>query len=386
TGFAEIDLKVRGTLKEPDWNGAATLRIDNARLSAGPISDFRDSTIRADFNRQKVTFGPTTLKAAGGEFKLSGDIALAEEPTFDLRLVAQNALLWRNEMFSLRSDANLSFTGPLSATRLSGELALVESLVYKDIEILPTKLDNNGTPAASLPSFDTGGPFSTGLAPPWGDCQLDVRLRTKDPILVRGNIARGQITGDTRIGGTLAVPRASGKVTVEELTASLPFSKLTISRGTITLRPEALTDPFINLRGTSRIDPYDLQLYLSGSVSNPQTSFSSSPPLPEHEIMTLIATGSTTSDLEDQSLASQKALQYLIEGLRRRYADPDSNNPFQRLLRNADQIELNLGESDLLSGRRFTSASVELTERIGFTAAMDDKGSRGTFSYSFRFK
>ena len=68
--------------------------------------------------------------------------------------------------------------------------------------------------------------------------------------------------------------------------------------------------------------------------------------------MLLLATGSASSQLEDRQVASQKALQYLLEGIRRRNGEKDKT-VLQRLLKNSDQIELSLGDTDQFSGRKY---------------------------------
>ena len=387
-GSADIDLKIRGSIKQPTYLGKANLILKKGTISESPISDFRDSTLKLEFNEREITVQPSTFIVAGGKILLSGKVDLTrDEPHFNLALSGQNTLLWRNEIFSLRSNPQLKLTGPYSAALFTGSIPLVESIIYKDLDILPVNLaQTTGSTRPNLPQFKKNT-INTNLPQPFSDWLLDIDIKTADPILVRGNLASGSITADTRIRGTLGQPSSSGNITVNSLTASLPLSTLKITNGKITLNPREILNPSFNIRGTSSINSHDVQLFLTGNLNNPRTSFSSSPPLPENEILSLLATGSTTTALGDQQLASQKALQYLVEGLRRKYAKPNGNSAFQRLLKNADEVKLNLGEDDPYSGRRFTSATLELSRRWNLSAAIDDQGhSRALMIYSLRFK
>jgi len=154
----------------------------------------------------------------------------------------------------------------------------------------------------------------------------------------------------------------------------------------ITLRPDHLTNPNINLRGSSKINDYTVDIYLGGPVQNPELTITSDPPLPEAEIMLLLATGSASSELQDRDIASQKALQYLLEGLRRRNKGRDKTL-LQRALKNSEKIQLNLGGTQQYTGRQFTSATLEIDEHWDFTTQIDNQGqARALLIFSVRLR
>ena len=102
--------------------------------------------------------------------------------------------------------------------------------------------------------------------------------------------------------------------------------------------------------------------------------------------MLLLATGSASAELEDRQVASQKALQYLLEGLRRRNRGKDKS-VFQRLLKNSDQIELSLGDTNQFSGRKYSSATLEIDDQWDFTTQINDQGqTRALVVFSVRLK
>ena len=102
--------------------------------------------------------------------------------------------------------------------------------------------------------------------------------------------------------------------------------------------------------------------------------------------MLLIATGSPSAALEDREVASQKALQYLLEGLRRRYGKKDKT-VLQRLLKNSDQIKLTHGDANQFTGRKFSSATLEIDEQLDFTTQIGEQGqTRALVVFSIRFR
>jgi autotransporter translocation and assembly factor TamB len=391
SGDLETNATISGTLAKPNYSGELTASINRMILLDSPTADFRDSRLRVTAKGKTITIEPSTFMAAGGTLNLGGKIELAgEEPVFDLSLKGKHVLLTRNTDYTFRGHPDLNLRGPLSKATLSGTLAIAESLIYKDVEILPFGVPTTtDIPRPNLPTFSSRSKSkgSSLLVPaPYGNWPLNITVTTADPILIRGNLAKGDLTANARILGTIGAPRPSGTIVTNKLVADLPFSDLEITTAVVTLQPNDYDNPIISLRGTSKVSQYTVQAFLSGPVQNPNLTLSSNPPLPESEIMLLIATGSPSAALEDREVASQKALQYLLEGLRRRYGNKDKS-VLQRLLKNSDQIELSLGDANQFTGRKFSSATLKIDDQWDFTTQIDEQGqTRALVVFSIRFR
>ncbi|RYD38391.1 MAG: hypothetical protein EOP87_01710 [Verrucomicrobiaceae bacterium] len=165
----------------------------------------------------------------------------------------------------------------------------------------------------------------------------------------------------------------------------LPFSTLKVPSGFVRFTPETGLDPILEIRGFAEPRPYRVDVYVHGRASDPQLVLTSNPPLPEHEIMTLLATGTTSAGLENTQAASSRALQLLFEELRR------GRLPFARQLRPVlkvlDRVDFNLAESDPYDSDSFTTATIALTDRWYISAGMGESGDTrflGIWRLSFR--
>ncbi|MDB4353885.1 translocation/assembly module TamB domain-containing protein, partial [Akkermansiaceae bacterium] len=388
SGIAQINVSATGTINKPDLSGDAMIRADRARLSTSPISDFRNSVINLKFRDNVVTIPPSQITAAGGTIDFNGSVTLGETPLLDLSFKGDNTLLWRGSAYSLRADPILTLKGPFDTARLSGTIPIVESIVYKDVEILPFGIPTKEIERPEVPdlSFIAGDELYS-LPEPFANWPIDIAVVTKDPVLIRGNLVKGELLADARLGGTLGKLTTSGKITSKDLKADLPFANLVIENGTVDLNPRNLVDPQVSIRGNSKVAGYEVQLYVTGPVSKPSLSITSEPPLPESEILMLLSTGSTTSTLNNRSVASQKALQYLLQGLRRRYGKQDAKSLLQRFLKNIDEVDLSLGDYNRFSGRHFTSATIDLNDQWAISASIDEEGNnRNMVIFSFRFR
>jgi hypothetical protein len=262
---------------------------------------------------------------------------------------------------------------------------VVDSLFYRDIELLPMGSPFVAPSAAALPKIDARANPVAALPAPFRDWSLNVLVRTENPFLIRGNLATGSVVGSVRFGGTLGMPAPAGEVRISSLEAALPFSTLKVKNGLLRFTPATGLDPILEIRGSAEPRPYRVSVYAYGRMSDPQLVLTSSPPLPSNEIMTLLATGTTTSGLEDPRMASSRALQLVVEELRRgRFAMGKRLRPLLGLL---DRVDFSLADSDPYSGSTYSSATISLTDRWLVSAGMGENGDSrmlGIWRISFR--
>ena len=256
------------------------------------------------------------------------------------------------------------------------------------MELIPIGVPSSEVAKVQLPTLDADK-VAKGLPipDPFGDWKLNLAINTADPILIRGNVATGTIRGAVRVAGTLANPRPNGNLIATNVKAKLPFSILEVKRGEIRFTPDNGLNPSLNIRGKSEIGSHDVSVFVYGPASSPKTTLTSYPPLPESDIMTLLGTGSTTSDLEDRSVASFKALQVFLLKLKKNNEQADGNKLFHEILKGVEDLNLNVGEKDRFTGRKYSSATIEMHPRWHLTAQVDaDQQTRGLIVYVIRFR
>lgn len=387
----DADVRVAGRLDAPDVRGSITAREGRLRPKNDSLPTI--SALRMDlrFEGRKATLADLSMTHAGGTVSLRGtaDFAILANPQLDLTLSGSQVLLWRDDSMNARANAALRLVGPYAAATLSGTLAIVETLYYRDLEIIPNSPFRSPRKRAVVARVDQilhpeRAANRWNIPAPLNNWLVEVRLTTQDPVLLRGDRIGGSIGGDIRVRGTLGNPQLDGTAVLNDATVRLPFSTLQVPRGTLTFTPERGLDPILDLRGTSRISPYDVTIFVSGSASDPDVLLTSDPPLPENEILALLATGSTTRDLGTQAL-TLKAIQLFIEQIRR------SRLPFGKQLGEflgvLEEIDIRVGANDPYTGRRLSSATVGLTDRLVISVAIDEEGnSRGVLMYLFRFR
>lgn len=386
----ELDgaITVKGKLGAPDIRGRLDLKKLQLTIPNEKVPPIRDASMKLTFADRTATLSSLRAQLAGGEFQASGTMKLPAtgQPVLDFSLKGTALPLWRDAAVIARANADIRVAGPWDAVKISGPVRIVDSLLYKDFEIIPIGKPFTLPQAASLPALDSKIDAKAAAMPaPFGNWALDVSLQTQDPFLIRGNLARGSITVDVKVGGTLGNPQPLGKAIIQDLTAALPLSKLTISSGTVSLTPAGGMDPQLDIRGTSRVSNYDVNIYVYGAVSAPKLLLTSEPPLPENEIMTLLATGTTTAGLTDAATAQSKGTQLLIEEFRR------GRLPMGRrllpLLSKVENVEIAVGEPDPYSGKKRASAKMPVFSNYFLYGAVDGEGkTRSLFMFEWKFR
>jgi hypothetical protein len=374
TGVLTGNAEVAGGLAAPRIQGRLDVSNVGLVMDNPDLPPVTGGSAALDLTPERVTLRDLRATMAGGTLAASGtlDIVDGRPGGIDLRVNGSQLPVLRNDSMIVRADADLRLAGEIKQAAVSGNVAIVNSLFYRDIEILPIGTPFATASAASLPRIDAPVAAGSGLPEPFRDWALDVRVVTRNPFLIRGNFAEGGVTANVRLGGTLGNPAPDGEVTIDNLKAALPFSTLNVRRGSLRFTPGNGFDPVVEIRATSDPRPYRVNGYVHGRASDPQIVLTSSPPLPENEIMTLLATGTTTSGLENPSAASSRAIQLFAEEIRRgRFVVGRQLRPLLGLL---DRVDFTLAEADPYTDESFSTATLSITDRWYLSAGMSDDG------------
>jgi hypothetical protein len=381
-GELGMDVDVNGTIGHPILSGAGDMTINVARFTNATIPAVRGFGARLTFRDNALTLDRFGGDIAGGPFTMSGRVTFPKliEPTLDLQFRSQSVLLARNDTLTVRADADIRITGPLAAATVAGKVALTDSRFLKNIDLIPIGLPGRPAPQppAQRPEF-----FSLP-SPPFRDWKFDVAIKTKDPVLIRGNLATGEATTDLKLIGTGVRPALQGVVQMEEVEATLPFSRLNVTRGLLTFTPDDPMNPRIDLQGTSVIRDYTVRVYVYGTLLSPEAIFTSEPPLAQEEIISLIATGATRRELSTGNVLAGRAAMLLVQQLYRKIVkkgEPtESNTVFNKL-------DLDLGTVDPRTGQQQATVRFKINDNLVLTGDVGVHGDfRGKVKYLIRFR
>jgi len=389
-GLFDVDANFKGTVANPKYKVNFSADLPVVSLKDLGVDDITEIQLTGSIDESLVLKSLLSAKINGGKFKITANVDINDptNPNFNVNLITNHALVYRDEAVAMRSNVNLSLAGNLTDATLSGEIGILESLFYQDIDLIPIGVPSTTVETVSLPSLNTTSTSSLPVPAPFDKWKLNVTLKTIDPILIRGNIGNGQVDGSVKVNGTLSKPSLDGTFSTKDVSAKLPFSTLKINTGKVIFKPNSGFIPQIQVLGKSQIGEYNVTINAYGSADNPQLTLSSFPALPETEIMTLLATGATNTGLTNSDVATFKTLQLLLLELKQRSERPGGNRLFGKLVDKIDQLNLKVGEVNQLTGEKFASATFKLHRRWFLSAQIDDNQppqTRGLLIFALRF-
>jgi hypothetical protein len=173
-------------------------------------------------------------------------------------------------------------------------------------------------------------------------------------------------------------------VRIENFVASLPFSRLNVTNGFVYFTKDDPFVPHLNIQATSTLQDYNINVYIYGTAQNPKTVMSSEPPLRQEDIVALLATGATASNLNSGTGIAGRAAVVLLQSVYHKVfkaRPPADNDSF------VSRFKVDVGGVDARTGQQEVSSSFKLSEGLYLIGDIDVGGDlRGMVRYLLRFK
>lgn len=381
-GDVALDVDLGGTIGRPIFNGAGDMTVNLARFSDPTLPALTNFKGRLNFTRNALIFERFGGELAGGPFSVTGRITFPKltAANLDLQLKADSALVARNDTLTARADANIKIVGPISSATVTGNVALTNSKFLKNIDLIPIGLP--GRPAPQPPS---SRPEFSFPQPPIRDWKFDVAIKTKDPVLIRGNLANGGAISDLKLSGTGLHPALQGLVRLKDVEATLPFSRMEIASGSLYFDPNDSMNPKIDLHGTSLLRDYTINVYVYGTLLAPEALFTSEPPLAQEEIISLLATGATRAELTgSNNVLAGRAATLLVQQLYRKIFKKGQPTKGESVF---NRLAVDLGMVDPRTGQQQATARFKINQQFVLVGDIGIGGEfRGMVKYLIRFR
>lgn len=386
-GTVSANAEVHGTVAKPVMSGEVSIATKSVRLASGALPPVSNFTTKLIFHDDTVTLRDTRGEIGGGTFNLEGSVNVAKQ-AFDLRLRSNKVLVRRDESITVRADTDLTLRGPLNSATAAGTVFVTQSRFLKDVDILPLSLPGKAKPQVRSVATPMRISFPK---PPLRDWKFDIAIKTreKDSFLIRGNLAKGSSAIDLRLRGTGLNPFLTGQVEVENFTAVLPVSKLEVQRGTVTFLEEEPFQPQLDLQAESRIGKNTVKMHITGPATAAHLELESEPPLPQKDILALLATGTTSGEIGSNAsaLASKAALLTVKRWYRKIFKKGAEEPAVDGHESFADRFDLDISNVDPKTGRPNVDASVRVTDKVYFLGELDTEGQfTGKVKYLLRFR
>ena len=353
-GQVALDAGADGTLAAPQLNGTLT-------LAGGEVQDFAQgvhlsalaATIRA--SGDTVRIASLNGRAGPGTVQASGSIGLRGDMPVDIAVRLRNARPLASERLTADLDADLAVRGDVAGIlAASGKIAIRRATINIP-EHLPVSV-------AVLPVRIAGAPPAPP-AKPGPVVRLDLQLDTPGEIFVRGRGVNAVLGGSLHVAGTTAAPQVSGGFTMRNGTFSLAGTTLTFTRGKVGFDGAGVTnkiDPSLDFEADSPTAAGTAMLIVGGYASAPKITLSSSPPLPQDEVLAQLLFGRSAKELGPFQYAEIAAALSDLSG-----TTSGASNPLERVRKGLGLDRLSVGGAQTSGGNSSSSSSSAATIEAG---------------------
>jgi translocation and assembly module TamB len=318
-GMIDLDTTIKGSFADPKLGGVARVTGGEVQDSAigARISNI-DATIQADGGALRLI--QMTGRAGPGRVDIRGTIGLTDGMPIDLRINATQARPLSSDLVSALIDADLTVTGRPNADMTIGGTLRVTQADIRIPERLPSSI-------VTIPVRIAGAPSPTAPTAPTPSPRIGLNLVLDAPgrIFVRGRGLDAELGGKVVFQGTLASPQPVGGLALRRGTFSVVGQTLSLTSGTIDFAGAGLTNPSLLLVATSARSGLTTNLTISGSVRDPLVKLSSTPDMPQDEILARLLFDNSTAKLSPFQIAQLAAGLASLSGATSGFGDPLDN-------------------------------------------------------------
>ena len=309
-GKAVADFKLAGTLERPVLSGAFTLDSAQARIPKLGVTLTRmDASVRMMGDTIVVD---SLIAYSGGRIAVTGGLGVGSfrEPSFDLRLFTNKALLLDSDDGKVRANLDLTARGPFRNTHIEGAMRILSGVIYVPKSEGKTLVGADDPALFSV--MDTAilqnREIFPAQSPLLANLRVDVNVRVDRDVFVRSPDYNVELYSDNDL--MLHVDRAKealvldGVLLTERGSYTFLSKRFDIKRGSATFVNTNELNPTLQAIGGYEVklparEAINIEIIVGGTLRNPQISLQSDaqPPIPQSDLLSYLAFGQSSSSL-----------------------------------------------------------------------------------------
>ncbi|WP_375396792.1 translocation/assembly module TamB domain-containing protein [uncultured Sphingomonas sp.] len=374
TGGIAVAADFAGQLGQPRLNGV--VRADNLTYENTSFGTrLTQMKLAGQFTNDRFELTELQARAGDGTVGARGTVGLAANSGFPINLQVQlnNATLAKSDSLGATATGQIAITNGPDGGLIKGKLVIPDAryeVVFQGQADVPQLAG-----VRRRADIGRGDPQrgKVAAAAPAGNFKLDLDIRADNKLYVSGMGLESEWQLAMHVGGTSAQPIVSGRADVVRGTYSFSGKRFDLDRGTVRFNGGPLSDPDIDIAASTSTNGITAQIVISGTGQRPQIAFTSTPALPQDEVLSRLLFGSSP-----ENLSPTEAIQ-LAAALNSLRGSGGGLNPLGKL-RSATGIDrLRILGADEATGRGTALAAGQyITKNIYVEIITDSRGFTAT--------
>lgn len=301
-GEVELLGELSGTVDAPHMEGIFHISKGVLRIPGlpAPVTGIQGT---GELVGESILLQGLHFAFSSGTGSCSGSIRVYPKLELDLE-IALSAVRWPlAQSFAPNLEGQLRLVGDTNKLQLSGDLNLRRSIYQRDVNLQKLVLEE-------LLARERSSPTGPGIM------AFDLHINVPGTLEVHTSMARLVAQGELRLVGDSNHPGLLGRLDV------LPGGELEflgvryeLDQGFVSFSEPTGIRPEIDLQAHGTVQDFTISLGLSGTLDRLVPSLSSDPPLPESDILALMALGVAPESPAASASASAVATSFLTEQL-----------------------------------------------------------------------
>ncbi|HSX56717.1 MAG TPA: translocation/assembly module TamB domain-containing protein, partial [Sphingomonas sp.] len=366
SGPVSVAADFSGQLRAPQLTGqlrAANLTYENETWG----TRLTQMKIEGRFDNDSLDITEMNAVAGSGRVIATGTMGLSAEQGFPIDITARfrNARLARSDALGATATGQLHITNGLDGGLIEGRIIIPDAR-YQIIRQGAAEVPEL-TGVYRKSELDAQGKRPVRRKPA-GIFRLNVAVVADNRLFVNGMGLESEWSARMQVTGTSAAPVVTGEARVVRGTYSFASRRFELTRGLISFEGGPLTDPSINLSANTTAEGVTAIINITGTGQQPRIAFTSTPSLPQDEVLSRLLFGSSVTNL---SATEAIQLAAALNSLRA----SGGLNPLGQLRSAAgiDRLRI-LGEDDTTGRGMALAAGQYLTDDIYVEIITDARG------------
>jgi translocation and assembly module TamB len=295
TGPIGIAADFAGRVEEPQLTGIVK---GNNLVYENETYGTRLSALKIDgrFTNDQFVINTLSATAGSGTVSAQGSVGLSSAQGFPVNITADlnDARLARSDSLAATATGKIKVTHDAKGGLIEGTLSIPEARyeVIRQGAAEVSQLTGVRRKGQALQTAE-----QRAAAESMGTFALKLRIRADNQLFISGMGLESEWAATINIGGTSANPVVGGNATIVRGTYDFAGRRFDITRGTIRFAGSRLTNPTIDIGATTTTEGVTAILNVTGTAEAPRIAFTSTPALPQEEVLSRILFGSTVTNL-----------------------------------------------------------------------------------------